>query len=124
MLRSFSVRARHDVDRVYERYETAYHRQRVRGSVNGTGRDRHNATGSLECIDGTDLVYDKDTRIVYYKFKDFAGYKGYGFMSPYYGLHGNLCRYENGQVVEMNGVSNVSTYVAGSSPEKAQADNR
>lgn len=65
------------------------------------------ATGALRNIASTNLAYDENTRIVYYKFKDSTGYNGYGFMSPYYGPHGNLCRYDNGQVVEMDGDSNV-----------------
>lgn len=40
------------------------------------------------------LSYDIDTRMIYYYFKDRAGYKGYGYMSPYISENGNFCRYD------------------------------
>jgi len=40
------------------------------------------------------LSYDIDTRIIYYYFKDWAGYKGYGYMSPYISENGYFCKYD------------------------------
>lgn len=47
----------------------------------------------LTYIDGL-LSYDINTKIIYYYFKDTAGSKGYGFMSPYYSENGKLCKYD------------------------------
>ena len=35
-------------------------------------------------ISDTPMVYDKDTRIMYYLFSKCTGNQGYGYMSPYY----------------------------------------
>lgn len=58
------------------------------------------ANGKLSPINER-LVYDADTHIVYYKFNSGGGYIGYGYMSPYYGPNGHLCRYDNGMIVEI-----------------------
>lgn len=49
------------------------------------------------------LVYDKNTQIVYYMIKDGSGYKGYGYMSPYYSSDGKLCKYIDGEIQEIGG---------------------
>lgn len=41
-----------------------------------------------------ELYYYVDTGIVYIVFNEASGYKGYGYMSPYYSENGNLCRYD------------------------------
>lgn len=41
----------------------------------------------------TDLYYDKNTKIVYMIFNEKDGYRGYGYMSPYYSENGKLYRY-------------------------------
>lgn len=55
------------------------------------------------------LVYDDETKLVYYKFservadvisgRNFRGKVGY--MAPYYGPNGKICRLENGQISEI-----------------------
>ena len=55
----------------------------------------------------TDLVFDTDTRIVYYKFEEnFSNFKindkNLGFMSPYLGSHGRACRFINCEIVEIH----------------------
>ena len=61
-------------------------------------------------IEGSkDLYYYSDTKIVYIAFDahtysfyigDLAGH-GYGFMSPYYSDNGKLCKYIDGDIVEV-----------------------
>lgn len=59
--------------------------------------DRH-----LQPIDGyTYLVYDPDTLVIYYQEKDGIGYKGFGYMAPYYSEHGKLCRWVKNKIVEI-----------------------
>ena len=47
---------------------------------------------SLYSIPNTKLIYDENTRIMYYWL-----YSGY--MSPYYNEHGQLCRYVDGKII-------------------------
>ena len=47
---------------------------------------------SLYRISDTALIYDDNTRVVYYWI-----YSGY--MAPYYNEHGQLCRYIDGEIV-------------------------
>lgn len=59
--------------------------------------DRH-----LQPIDGyTYLVYDPDTLVIYYQEKDGIGYKGFGYMAPYYSEHGKLCRWVKNKITEI-----------------------
>lgn len=53
----------------------------------------------IESKDG--LVYDKDTRIIYYMIENGIGDSLTGFMSPYYSENGRLCKYENDKIVEI-----------------------
>ena len=46
---------------------------------------------SLYSISNTKLIYDENTRIVYYWL---CG----GYMSPYYNENGQLCRYVDGEI--------------------------
>lgn len=53
----------------------------------------------------TELVYDSNTKIVYYKFfeqtpKKYANEHN-GFMSPYLGIHGRPCRFINEEIKEI-----------------------
>ena len=50
-------------------------------------------------IEDTPLVYDKDTRIVYYLFSSKSNRRGYGYMAPYYNEHGQMCYYVDGQII-------------------------
>lgn len=49
------------------------------------------------------LYYDYSTHIVYIIQLDenIGNYKAAGFMSPYYSENGKLCRYENGNLMEI-----------------------
>lgn len=40
------------------------------------------------------LYYYKETKIIYIIFNEGIGYKGYGYMSPYYSSNGNLCKFD------------------------------
>ena len=64
---------------------------------------------SRECnwfyrIGDTPSVHDKDTHIMYYLFGKGAGYTGYGYMSPYYNKHGQMCYYVDGQIIPIEEV--------------------
>ena len=50
------------------------------------------STETLYRIPDTELIYDNNTRVVYYCIYN-------GFMSPYYNAHGQLCRYIDGEIV-------------------------
>ena len=47
---------------------------------------------SLYSIYNTKLIYDENTRIIYYWLHS-------GYMSPYYNEHGQLCRYVDGKII-------------------------
>lgn len=55
-------------------------------------------------ISDTPMVYDKDTRIMYYLFSKCTGNQGYGYMSPYYNEYGQMCYYVDGQVIPIEEV--------------------
>lgn len=55
-------------------------------------------------INDTLMVYDKDTHIMYYLFSESNGNQGYGYMSPYYNEHGQMCYYVDGQVIPVEEV--------------------
>ena len=47
---------------------------------------------SLYSISNTKLIYDENTRVIYYWLHS-------GYMSPYYNEHGQLCRYVDGKII-------------------------
>ena len=54
--------------------------------------------GQIEYVDFTeDIVADKDTHILYYRYIRNDGV----ILSPYYSKNGNLCRYEDGKIIEV-----------------------
>lgn len=55
-------------------------------------------------ISDTPMVYDKDTHIMYYLFYKGATNRGYGYMSPYYNEHGQMCYYVDGHVIPIEEV--------------------
>lgn len=55
-------------------------------------------------ISDTPMVYDKDTRIMYYLFSKYGGSQGFGYMSPYYNEHGQMCYYVDGQIIPVEEV--------------------
>ena len=66
------------------------------------------------------LYYDVHTKIVYIVTAECRGYDGYGFMSPYYSENGNLCRYIDNEIIEIQR-SNIIT--PGLSEEDTTEDN-
>ena len=70
--------------------------------LNKCQANSYEAENHLQPIDGyTYLVYDPDTLIIYYQEKDGLGYKGFGYMAPYYSEHGKLCRWVDNKIVEI-----------------------
>lgn len=66
---------------------------------------------NFRTIDGKDyLVYNLDTKVVYYMFSTSseAGYHGYGYsyFAPYISENGNFCRYINDEIVEITSTNN------------------
>ena len=55
-------------------------------------------------ISDTPMIYDKDTHIMYYLFYEGAVNRGYGYMSPYYNEHGQMCYYVDGQIIPIEEV--------------------
>lgn len=55
-------------------------------------------------ISDTPMVYDKDTHIMYYLFSKSGGNHAYGYMSPYYNEHGQMCCYVDGQIIPVKEV--------------------
>ena len=55
-------------------------------------------------IGDTPMVYDKDTHVMYYLFSKSEGYYTYGYMSPYYNEHGQMCYYVDGQIIPVEEV--------------------
>lgn len=55
-------------------------------------------------IGDTPVVYDKDTHVMYYLFSKSGGNHAYGYMSPYYNEHGQMCYYVDGQVIPIEEV--------------------
>lgn len=54
--------------------------------------------GLIEYEDFTDdVVADKDTHILYYRYVRDGGV----VLSPYYSKNGKLCRYEDGKIIEV-----------------------
>lgn len=47
-----------------------------------------NTGGRLQSTGMQDLYYDTNTKIVYILFNEWTGYRGYGYMSPYYAPNG------------------------------------
>lgn len=47
------------------------------------------------------LYYREETKIVYIIFNEVGAGSGYGYMAPYYSENGNLCKYENGKLIEI-----------------------
>lgn len=52
---------------------------------------------SLELGNSTDLIYNLDTKIIYYYFND----KGKRSMCPYYGPNGKPCTIQHGEIMEV-----------------------
>ena len=51
--------------------------------------------------DREDLYYDDKTGIVYFLFDLGVADCKTGYMCPYYSKNGKLCKYENGQIMEI-----------------------
>ena len=57
------------------------------------GSKNYEYTSNLIHIKGN-LYYYAETKIIYIIFNEYQGYKGYGYMSPYYSSDGNLCKFD------------------------------
>lgn len=57
------------------------------------GAKEYNKNANLIQINN-ELYYYAPTGIVYIVFNECFGSQGYGYMSPYYNVNGNLCKYE------------------------------
>lgn len=57
----------------------------------------------IELRNRKDLYYDDETCVVYFLFNVGDNFKDFskGYMSPYYSKNGKLCKYENGQIIEI-----------------------
>lgn len=73
---------------------------KVEGSVNSVAEEN----SWFYRIGDTPMVYDKDTHIIYYLFSKSGGYHAYGYMSPYYNKHGQMCYYVDGQIIPIEEV--------------------
>lgn len=70
--------------------------------LNKCQQNSYEAENHLQPIDGyTYLVYDPDTLVIYYQEENGIGYKGFGYMAPYYSEHGKLCRWVKNKIVEI-----------------------
>lgn len=71
------------------------------GTQNTITKEHNQWVGAIENY--SYLVYDKETRVVYYKYEDSDNghYQGYGYMAPYYSSNGKLCKYVNDQIIEI-----------------------
>ena len=52
-------------------------------------------------VESDHLVYDDETKIVYYYFTISYKRSTAGYMSPYIGKNGKFCRYVDGKIVEV-----------------------
>ena len=73
-------------------------------SVKDSVGDVAKENGWFYRIGDTPMVYDKDTHVMYYLFSKSGGYHAYGYMSPYYNEHGQMCYYVDGQVIPIEEV--------------------
>ena len=61
-----------------------------------SGSKDYDIHSHLIAIEGeNDLYYYSTTHVVYIVFNERAGYKGYGYMAPYYSENGKLCVYDD-----------------------------
>lgn len=64
-------------------------------STNSGSKD-YDIHSHLISIEGeNDLYYYSTTHVVYIVFNEYHGYKGYGYMAPYYSENGKLCVYDD-----------------------------
>lgn len=73
---------------------------KVEGSVNSVAEEN----SLFYRIGDTPMVYDKDTHVMYYLFSKSGGNHAYGYMSPYYNEHGQMCYYVDGQIISIEEV--------------------
>lgn len=61
-----------------------------------SGEKEYDVHSHLILIEGeNDLYYYSTTHVVYIVFNEYRGYKGYGYMAPYYSENGKLCVYDD-----------------------------
>lgn len=68
------------------------------GCVESENLESRAERGAILYVDFTDdIVADKDTHILYYRYVRDGGV----VLSPYYSKNGKLCRYEDGKIIEV-----------------------
>ena len=75
------------------------------GTFEGSKDYTKRTSGRLQPTMMQDLYYDTNTKIVYILFNEWAGYSGYGYMSPYYAPNGMPYVYN----VETNSIEEIVT---------------
>ena len=71
-------------------------------SMTTAGDKNYNTNSNFVSVEGSkDLYYYSDTGIIYVIFNEASGYQGYGYAAPYYSENGNLCKYIDGQIIEL-----------------------
>lgn len=57
--------------------------------------------GNFEPVPGMDgVVYNRDTKVMFYMFNTGYSYQGYGYFGEYLNKNFKRCRYVNGEIVE------------------------
>lgn len=78
-------------------------------TCSGEGYKNYSENSNFVSIDGSkDLYYYSETKIVYIIFSECGGNQGYGYLAPYYSENGKLCRYIDGQIVEITEESDLN----------------
>lgn len=68
------------------------------GCVESESLESRAERGAIYYVDFTDdIVADKDTHILYYRYTRDGGV----VLSPYYSKNGKLCRYDDGKIIEV-----------------------
>ena len=75
------------------------------GTFEGSKDYKKRTGGRLQPTMMQDLYYDPNTKIVYILFNEWTGYRGYGYMSPYYAPNGRPYVYN----VETNSIEEIVT---------------
>ena len=76
-----------------------------------TGELRSGKSSEMpEGFEPSDLVFDTETRMIYYKFTESIYFRSgfeevetkVGYMSPFYSADGKLCKFEDNEIVPIN----------------------
>lgn len=73
------------------------------------GYKNYSENSNFVSIEGSkNLYYYSDTGIIYIIFNESYVHQGYGYMAPYYSENGNICKYIDGQIVEITEESDLN----------------